>query len=149
MRLTSISTTEGMPAMPHHTEDGDNVRSYHVTPESQVEVYVRGSDTSRFESVDSDKQGTSSDVHLMTHAGREIQNLDEKIFLLPSQKSWVGMLGTALDYLAQIWPPATIIQDILRNESDRIRFSKFNCKRMPSNGEAAGHPCLLFLPGKT
>ena len=41
MRLTSISTTEGIPAMPHHTVDGDNVRCYHVTPESQVEVYVR------------------------------------------------------------------------------------------------------------
>jgi len=57
-----------------------------------------GSDTRRFESVDPDK-GTSSDVHLMAHSGKEIQNLDERIFLLPSQKSWVGMLGTTLDYL--------------------------------------------------
>jgi len=32
-----------------------------------------------------------------------------------------------------------------RNESDRTRLSKFHCKKLPSNGEAVGHPWLLFL----
>jgi len=27
VRLTSILTTEGIPSMPHHIEDGDNARS--------------------------------------------------------------------------------------------------------------------------
>jgi len=27
VRLTSTLTTEGIPSMPHHIEDGDNVRS--------------------------------------------------------------------------------------------------------------------------
>jgi len=35
-----------------------------------------GSNTSRFERVDSDKQGTLSDVHLMRHASRKIYNMD-------------------------------------------------------------------------
>jgi len=49
-----------------------------------------------------------------------------------------GILGTTLDYLAQIGPPAIIIEVFPRNESDGTRFSKFHCKRIPSNGEVAG-----------
>jgi len=69
--------------------------------------------------------------------------------LLHSQVSWVGILGTTLNYLAQIGPPAIIIEVFLRNESDGTRFSKFHCKRIPSNREAVGHPLLLFLAWKS
>jgi len=68
------------------------------------------SDTSRFETVDSDKKGTSSDVYLMRHATKNTENVDEQKILLLSQVSWVGMLGAALDYLAQIRPPAITIE---------------------------------------
>ena len=54
----------------------------------------------------SDKEGTLSDVHLMTHSSKKNQTLDEQIISLPSQRSWDGMLGTTLDYLAQTGPPA-------------------------------------------
>jgi len=49
--------------MPHHIEDGDNVDSQpgHVTPDSQSASLCMERDTSRFESVDSGKEGTSSD----------------------------------------------------------------------------------------
>ena len=57
-------------SMPHHIEDGDKIvgrQPSHVKPDSQsgslcTEVICR------FETVDSDKEGTSSDVHLMRHA---------------------------------------------------------------------------------
>ena len=58
------------------------------------------------------------------------------------------MLVTTLDYLAQIGPPAITIEVFPRNESDRTRFSKFHCKRLQPNGEAVGHPWLLFLAWK-
>jgi len=48
----------------HHDEDGDNVvgsQPGHVTPDSQSGSLCTGSDISRFESVDSKKEGTSSD----------------------------------------------------------------------------------------
>jgi len=49
--------------MPHHIEDGDNVGSQpgHVASKSQSGSLCAGSDTSRYESVDSDKEVTSSD----------------------------------------------------------------------------------------
>jgi len=49
--------------MPHHIEDGDNVGNQpgHVAPDSQSGSLCAGSDVSRYESVDSDKEGTSSD----------------------------------------------------------------------------------------
>jgi len=40
------------------------------------------SDTSRLERVDSDKEGTSSDVHLMRHASKNTQNLVEEMMPL-------------------------------------------------------------------
>jgi len=46
---------------------------------------LTGSDTSRFESVDSDKEGTSSDVRMLSHASKNTQNLDEQMILLLSQ----------------------------------------------------------------
>ena len=66
VRWTSILTTKGIPSMPHHIEDGDNVGSQpgHVTPYSQSGSLCTGGDISRFESVDSNKQGISSDVTL-------------------------------------------------------------------------------------
>jgi len=39
-------------------------------------MYVKRYPASRFQGVDSDKEGTSSDVHLMMHASKKIQNLD-------------------------------------------------------------------------
>jgi len=54
----------------------------HVTPDSQSGSLCAGSDTSHFERVDSDKQETSSDVHLVRHASKKIQNLDEQMILL-------------------------------------------------------------------
>jgi len=33
-------------------------------------------------------------------------------------------------------------------QSDGTRFCKFNCKILSANGEAAGHPWLLFLARK-
>jgi len=44
--------------MPHHTDDCDNVGSQagHVAPDSQSRSSCTGRDTSRFESVDSDKE---------------------------------------------------------------------------------------------
>jgi len=75
--------------MPHHIEDGVSADSQpgHVTPESQSRRLCTGSDTNRFESVDSDNEGTSSDVHLMRHASKNTQNVDEQIILLLSQVS--------------------------------------------------------------
>jgi len=69
--------------MPHHIEGGDNVVASLVMlhQKVKVEVYVR-SDRSRFEGVDSDKQRTSSGVHLMRHASKKIQNMDEQMSLL-------------------------------------------------------------------
>ena len=77
MHWTGILTTEGIPSMPHHIRDGDNVvcsQPGHVTPDNQSRSLSPRSDTSRFESVDSDKAGTSSDVHLLRHASKKIQN---------------------------------------------------------------------------
>jgi len=53
--------------MRHHIEDDDTVDSQpgYVTPDSQSRSLCTGSDTSHFESVDSDIEGTSSDVHLI------------------------------------------------------------------------------------
>jgi len=135
--------------MRHHIENGDSVDSQpgHVTSDSQSRSLCTGRDTSRFESVDSDKEGTSSDVHLMRHATKNTQNLDEEMMLL-SQVSRVGMLGTTLDYLSQIGLPAITIEAFPINGSDRARLSKFHCKRLPPNGEAVGHPWLLFLAWK-
>jgi len=59
----------------------------HVTPDSQSRSLCTGSDISRFDSVDSEKAGTSSDVHLMRHASKNSQNLDEQMILLRSQVS--------------------------------------------------------------
>jgi len=50
--------------MPHHIEDGDNVLSSqlgNVMPDSQSGSLCTGSDINRFECIDSDKEGTSSD----------------------------------------------------------------------------------------
>jgi len=114
----------------------------------EVEVYVPEVITSRLESVDSDKEGTSWDMHLMRHASKKTKNLDEQIILLLSRVSWVRMLRTTLNYLAQIGPPAITIEAFPRNGSDMTRFSKFHCKRVLPNGEAVGHPWLLFLAWK-
>jgi len=53
-----------------------------------------------------------------------------------------------MDYLAQIGPPAIIIEVFPRNEGEETLYSKFHCKRISSNGEAVGHPWLLFLAWK-
>jgi len=103
------------------------------------------SDANRFETVDSDKKGTSSDVHLVRHAANNTQNVDEQIILLLSQVPWVGMLGATLDYLAQIGPPAITIEVY---ETRMIGHGYLSCKRLTTNGEAVGHPWLLFLARK-
>ena len=59
----------------------------------------------------------------MRHASKIIQNLDEQIVLLLNQMSWVGILGTNLDYLARIGPPAIMLEGFPRNECDGTRFS--------------------------
>jgi len=66
------------------------------------------------------------------------------MFLLLSQVSWVGMLETNLDYLAQIGQTAIIIKLFHRKESGGTRFSMFLCKNIPPNGEAVGHPWLIY-----
>jgi len=51
--------------MPHRIEGGENVvgsQPGHVTPDSQSGRLCTGDDRRRFESGDSDKEGTSSDV---------------------------------------------------------------------------------------
>ena len=58
------------------------------------------------------------------------------------------MLGTNLVYLVQIGRLAIIIEVFRRTESDVTRFSKFHCKRIPSNIEVVGHPWLIFLAWK-
>jgi len=70
----------------HDIEDGDNADSQpdHVTPDSQIRSLCTGSDTSLFESVDSDKEETSSDVHLMRHASKNTQKFVEQMILLLS-----------------------------------------------------------------
>jgi len=75
--------------MPHHIEDGDNVGSQtcQVAPDSQSRSLRAGSDTSRFESVDSDKEETLSDVHLVRPASMNTQNVDEQMILLLSRVS--------------------------------------------------------------
>jgi len=40
------------------------------------------------------------------------------------------MLGTTPNYVAQIRPPAIIIEVFPRNESDGTQFSKFHCKKI-------------------
>jgi len=47
---TSILTTEGIPSIPHHVQDGDNVGSQpgHITPDSQSGSICTGSDISLF-----------------------------------------------------------------------------------------------------
>jgi len=59
--------------MPSHIEDGDDVGSQpgHVTSDNQSGS--AGSDISRFESVDSDKEGTSSDGASDEACEQEIQ----------------------------------------------------------------------------
>ena len=44
--------------------------------------------------------------------------------------------------------PAIIIEVFTRSETDGTRFSKFPCKRIPSDGEAVGYPRLIFLVWK-
>jgi len=80
------------------------------------------SDTSRFETVDSDEKETSSDVHLVRHATKNTQDVDEQIILLLGQVSWVGKLGATLDYLAQNRTTCNHNKRF-RNESDRTRLS--------------------------
>jgi len=46
-----------------------------------------GSDTSRFESVDSDKKEPRRRVHLLRHASKKIQNLGEQMIQRLSQVS--------------------------------------------------------------
>jgi len=87
-------------------------------------------------------------VCMMRHASKNTRNEDEQIILLLSQVLWFGMLRTTLDSLAEIGPPAIKTEVFPRNESDGTRFSKFHCKRLPPNGEAVGHPRLLFLAWK-
>jgi len=74
--------------MPHHLEDGYKVGTQpdHVTPGSQSGSLITGSDTSRSKVVIlTMKEGTSSNVHLMRHASKKIQNLDYQMILLLSQ----------------------------------------------------------------
>ena len=111
----------------------------------KVEVYVP--DVIQVESVDSDKEGTSSDVYLMRHASKNTQNV-KKWSCYFSQVLWIGMLETTLDYFAEIGPAAIKTEVFRRNESDRARFSKFHCKRLPPNDEAVGHPWLWILAWK-
>jgi len=76
--------------MPHHIQDGDNLvcsQSGHVTPDDQSGSLSTRNDTGRFESIDSDKEGTSSNVHLSRHASKKIQNVDQQMILLLSQVS--------------------------------------------------------------
>jgi len=75
--------------MPHHIEDGDNVgsQSGHVTPDSQSGRLCTGSDTSRLESVFSDKEGTSLDGASDDICEQENSNFDEQMILLLSQVS--------------------------------------------------------------
>jgi len=53
-----------------------------------------------------------------------------------------------MDYLAQIGPPAIIIEVFPRNKGGGTRFAMIHCKRRPPNGEAVGHPCLIYLAWK-
>ena len=50
------------------------------------------------------------------------------MILLLSQVSWGGMLRTTLDYLAQLGPPAIIIEVFLENETDGHGFLSFTAK---------------------
>ena len=118
------------PKMPHHIEDGNNVGSTqpgHVTPDSQNVSLCTRSDTSRFENVDSNKDGTLSDVHLIRHASKKFQNWYEQMILLLSQVSWIVMLWTNLDYWAQIGQPA-IIKIFPGSKSDGTCFLSFTAK---------------------
>jgi len=65
--------------MAFHVEDGDNVGSQpgHVTIDNQSGGVSAVSDTSRLESVDSDKKEPRQMVHLLRHASKKIQNLDK------------------------------------------------------------------------
>jgi len=65
-------------------------------------------------------------MHLMRHASKNTQNVDEQMMLF-SQVSRVGMLGTTLDYLAQMGPPAVTIEFSPRNESEH-GFLSFTAK---------------------
>ena len=53
---------------------------------------------------------------------------------------------TTLDYITQIRPCNH--NRSFPQKSNGTQYSKFYYKRIPSNGEAAGHPCLLFLAWK-
>jgi len=53
-----------------------------------------------------------------------------------------------MDYLAQIGPPAIIIEVLPRNKGEETRYCKFYGKTISSNGEAVGHPWLLLLAWK-
>jgi len=68
-------------------------------------------------------------MYLMRHACTIIQNFDEQMILLFIQVSWVGMLGTNLDYLARIGPPSITIEVFLSNKSNGPRSSKIHGKR--------------------
>jgi len=111
----------------------------------KVEVYVQ--EVIQVERVNSDKEGTSSDVYLMRHASKNTQTGMNKwsCYLARGYEQGAG------DYpglFIRNRPPAIKIEVFSRNESDSTRFSKFHCKRLPPNGEAVGHPWLLFVAWK-
>jgi len=72
-----ISLTE-LFSMPHYTEDGDNgSQPDHVTPDSRSGSLCVGSDTSLTKMLNLTKKEPRRLLHLMRHAGKKIQNLDE------------------------------------------------------------------------
>ena len=111
--------------MPHPIEDGDNVgnQTCDVEPDSQSRSLCTGSDISRFGSVDSDKEGTSSHVHLVRHASMNTQNVDE----LNYSATWPGVMSRNVrEYPGLFSPNRTACnhnRNFPRNESDRTRFS--------------------------
>ena len=82
--MRRASTITGLPSIPRHVEDGDNAGSQpdHVTADSQSGSLCTGNDISRFESVESDKEGTlSASACVMRHASKNVENLDEPTIL--------------------------------------------------------------------
>jgi len=118
------SDSAALPSTPHHIEDGENVDSQpgHVMPDNQSGRSCTGSDISLFESVDSDKEGASSDGAFDYACKQENSKFARTNILLLSEVSRVGMLGTDLVYLAQIGSLAIITKVFNRNEGDGARF---------------------------